>query len=451
MDSIKATGCTIITQKQRHFDALDSPATVNADMGFYRVWRVISAYRVLITIFTLTATLTAVALTFILPSKYAASSLVIVRPEEKIRLSPPQGQGKEVLDFPVSQAAPMDAPSRTYMEVLQSEAVAGRIVTALKLDAPETVSNSSTMARLRDEFKIWLRDTIRASRHLSRYGRVIPASRFDLAVEDVRENLKLDATKNTYAFSITYMSGNPVEAAAVANQAAEIFLEHNADAYRREAESSLKFIEARLLENETILRDARDALQRYKDKVGVFAINDEYRERIKVVSSLEVDVESSQARLAGLLEAYAPENSKVASAQAEVGRLRQALAAYKADLLGLPAQERTLGQLELAVSVAQQDYEYMRSKYEEFRIAETSFAEIRTVSPATVPRYPMKPIKYYYAVLALLLALVSSIALVLFLEYLNPHVRSADDVTTVLDVPLLAAIPVMRPVRARRS
>jgi hypothetical protein len=49
-------------------------------------------------------------------------------------------------------------------------------------------------------------------------------------------------------------------------------------------------------------------------KAGVFAINDEYRERVKFVSSLEVDVESSQARLAELLEVYAQENSKVASA-----------------------------------------------------------------------------------------------------------------------------------------
>jgi uncharacterized protein involved in exopolysaccharide biosynthesis len=376
---------------------------------------------------------------------------VIVRPEEKLRLSPNQGQGKEVLDFPVSHAAPIDAPSKTYMEVLQSEAVAARIVTALHLDAEPTMSTSG-LARLRDEFRFWLKDTIRSSRHIMRYGRVIPASRFDQAVEDLREYLRLEVKKNTYAFSITYRSGNPQEAAAVANKAAEIFLAHNAEAYRSEAEISRKFIEARLLESETILRDARDAVQRFKHEAGIFAIGDEYRERIKVISSLEVDKENAQARLAGLLEMYAPENSKVASAQAEVGGLRKALASYKADLVGLPERERRLGALELAVTVAQQDYESIRKKFEESRIAEqTSFAEIRTVSPATVPLYPIKPIKYYYGGLGLLLALVSSIAFALFFEYLNPRVRIADDLTKVLDMPLLAAIPVMRPARVRQS
>lgn len=417
-------------------------------MEFYRIWRIIVWYRVLITTVTVTATLAAVALTYALPSRYEATSLVIVRPEEKMRLSPSQGQGKEVMNFPVSQAAPIDAPSRTYMEVLQSEAVAQRIVTALHLDAPVEISNNSTLERLRDEFRVWLKETIRASRHIVRYGRVIPATPFDRAVEDVREYLRLEVKKNTYAFSITYMSGNPKEAAAVANKAAEIFLAHNAEAYRREAETSLTFIESRLRQSETILRDAREALRRFKDEAGVFAINDEYRERIKVVSSLEMDVESSQARLAGLLETYAPGNSKVTSAEAEVKGLRKALATYKADLVGMPERERRLGALDLAVSVAQQDYEYIRKKYEESRIDEqTSFAEIRTVSPATVPLYPVKPIKYYYAGLGFLTALVSSIALALFFEYLNPRVRVADDLTTMLDMPLLAAIPVMKPAR----
>src|SRR5687767_1149301 len=277
-------------------------------MELYRLWRIIHGYRLMIGVITVTGTLTATAATYALPSSYEASSLVIVRPEEKLRLSPNQGQGKEVLDFPVSHAAPIDAPSKTYMEVLQSEAVAGRIVTALHLDAEPTMSTSG-LARLRDEFRFWLKDTIRSSRHIMRYGRVIPASRFDQAVEDLRENLSLEVKKNTYAFSITYASGNPQEAAAVANKAAEIFLAHNAEAYRSEAESSRKFIEGRLLESEAILRDARDALQRFKNEARVFAIGDEYRERIKVISSLEVDVENAQSRLAGLLAMYSPDNS----------------------------------------------------------------------------------------------------------------------------------------------
>ena len=418
-------------------------------MELHRLWRVIVGSRVLITVLTITSGFAALALTYALPSVYQASSLVIVRPEEKLRLTPNQGQGKEVLDFPVSQATPIDAPSKTYLEVLQSEAVAARIVTALHLDDEPPLSEPG-LPRLRDAFRTWLKETVRSSRHIMRYGRVIHASRFERAVEDVREYLALEVKKNTYAFSISYTSSNPKEAAAVANTAAEIFLAHNAEAYRSEAEAARKFIEGRLLDSEKNLRDARDALQRFKDEARVFAIGDEYRERIKVISSLQVDMESAQARLDGLLAMYAPENSKVLSAQAEVSGLRKALAAHRAELAALPDRERQLGALELAVTVAQQDYESIRKKYEESRIAEqTSFAEIRTVSPATIPLYPIKPIKYYYAGLGLLLGLVTAVTLALLFEYLNPRIRVPDDVTTVLEIPLLAAIPAMRPAQLR--
>lgn len=420
-------------------------------MEFYRLWRTLLGYKLLICILTLTATLVAVGLTYALPEEYTASSLVIVRPEEKIKLSPNRGEGKEILDFPVSQAAPIDAPSKTYIEVIQSEAVAQRIVSALHLDAEEIRNGRSTLEHLRDEFKRWLKETIRDTRHILRYGRVIPASRFDRAVEDLRENLTLEVKKNTYAFGITYSSGNPMEAAAVANKAADIFLAHNAEAYRREAETLRKFLETRLRESEKKLQDARDALQRFKDKTGVFALSDEYREQLKVNSGLELDLESAQQRLAGLLEVFGPENGKVASAKAEISSLQHALRSHQSAFAGMPERERKVAQFELGVRVAQDDYGFIKAKYEEYRIEEqTSFDEIRVVSPATVPLYPTKPIKYIYGGLGFLLALVTAVALALFFEYLKPRVRVISDLTTTLDIPVLAAIPVMKPARLRR-
>src|SRR5688500_13993528 len=65
-------------------------------MEFYRLWRIVLGYKSLIAVATGTAAVAAVALTYALPSLYEASSLVIVRPEEKIRLSPNQGEGQEV-------------------------------------------------------------------------------------------------------------------------------------------------------------------------------------------------------------------------------------------------------------------------------------------------------------------------------------------------------------------
>ena len=189
----------------------------------------------------------------------------------------------------------------------------------------------------------------------------------------------LEVKKNTYAFSISDMSGDPQEAAAVANTAAEIFLAHNAEAYKREAETSVKFIDSRLKESETILRDAREALQRFKDKAGVFAINDESPRADQ--SGVEPRGRCGKRRGSTRRVARVVCRWKTAKSRARRPRLPafgRHSPLYKADLVGLArSRSEPLGELELAVSVAQQDYESIRKKYEESRIAEqTSFAEI---------------------------------------------------------------------------
>ena len=83
-------------------------------------------------------------------------------------------------------------------------------------------------------------------RNYIKYGRDIPASAFDLAVENVEEKLGVSVRKDTYAFDISFKSSDPNEAAAVANMAAQIFIEHSSEAYRSEAARAREFLEKQL-------------------------------------------------------------------------------------------------------------------------------------------------------------------------------------------------------------
>ena len=67
-----------------------------------------------------------------------------------------------------------------------------------------------------------------------------------MAVEDIEQKLVVSPRKDTYAFGITYRSGDPKTAAAVANTAAEIFLEQRSEAYRSDAARTRKVIERQL-------------------------------------------------------------------------------------------------------------------------------------------------------------------------------------------------------------
>lgn len=396
----------------------------------------------------LMSTLAAVGLTYALPPVYEASTLVLVRPKEPIKFSANRGETAELLDFPVSQSAPIDTPSKTYIEVIQSQAVINRIVRALNLDVKGEKVFETAFERWRDEFKTWLKEFIRSMQHIAKYGTVIPATPFERAVEDVQRNLSVEVRKNTYAFAITYKADDPELAAKVANKAGEIFLEYNAQAYRNETRDLRESIERELRESEQVLLDARLALRYFKADSKTFSLNEEYSEKLKIISGLELDLEKSESELAGLLVSYGPGNPKVGQVRAEINKFRQSLAKRYAELEPLPEQEKKLATLDLAVTVAEENYKLIKQKYEEYRIREQSLLnEIRIVSPAEPPLYPTKPIKILYGLLGLILALVSGMALMLFLEYLNPRVRTIEDLSDSLGLMVLTGIPTMKPRR----
>jgi len=71
------------------------------------------------------------------------------------------------------------------------------------------------------------------------------------------------------------------------------------------------------------------------------------------------------------------------------------------------------------------------------------------VAPALVPVGPTKPIKIYYAGVALLMALMVGVALAFVLEMTNPRMRDIDTVQRVLGVPVLTTIPHIDALRGR--
>jgi uncharacterized protein involved in exopolysaccharide biosynthesis len=261
-----------------------------------------------------------------------------VRPFENIRFNSGGGDKKEILDFPVNLSAPVDAPSKTYIEVIKSTAVAMKIVDALKLDVKKPTQHDGLLATIQDDVKTWVRNTVRTARNYFKYGRDIPASSFDLAVENIEKNLVVSAKKDSYAFVISYRSSAPQEAAAVANMAAEIFLEQSAEAYRTESGRARKFIETQLEESRTALDQARAATLAYKNSDETFELTSEYKEYLKNLADLENTLAKEEGKLAGrrvvdqrtqiVSPATIAQVAEIADLKEKIADLRMRLAAY---------------------------------------------------------------------------------------------------------------------------
>lgn len=416
-------------------------------MEFYRIWLILIGNRWLLIWLPIIAGSAGLALSYVLPEQYEATALVIVRPSEDIKFNSNSTDRKEMLDFPVSQAAPIDAPSKTYIEEIKSPAVAEKIVEALQLDIKKPKIYASRFEAMKDAVKTWLGDTFRSLRNYAKYGRDIPASLHDLAVDDVESKLAVAVRKDTYAFDITYRSSDPKEAAAVANMAAKIFLDRSADAHRGEAARARAFIETQLDESGKALAQARAAVLAYKNSGETFDLKAEYDGKLKTVSDLEDILARAEGKLAGLKlkPRYSTDSQIVTEQEEEIAGLKEEISAVRSQLTAYPGMEIKLNALDLTERLAQDSYEFFLKRYEEARVNESAVvSDIRVVSRAVPALYPVKPIKLMFAGLSFVTALIVAIGWALFFEYLDPRVRSAHDLGDDLGVPMLGTIPALK-------
>lgn len=415
------------------------------DLDLSKYWRIVLAYRWSIAIVTVVAGVSALLATYVLPEKYEGTSVILVRPSNDLKLRQEGGGQKEVLDFPVSQQAPIDAASKTYIEVIKTRTVTAQIVTSLGLHDRVRPTEEQYWKELIQIAKDELKDAIDYVRTMAKYGRVETVDPVVKAAEKVEENLEMSPTKDTYVFQIKYLASNGADAAAVANAAADIFITHMAESNESEGRKRREFLERRLDVVRAELAAARTKVETFKQSRGTFSIRDEHGSKLGTIAALEGDFEAGQAKLAGLRRQYADDHPRVASLLAEQQKRTDSIQRLKAQLAKLPSEEKELADLQLAVRVAEEKYEVMSKSFEDARIKETNLAsEVRVISHADVPAYPVKPIKWKYTAGGALLGLVASLLLAFLREFQDVRIRSIGDVGEQVGLPVLATIPIDR-------
>ena len=72
----------------------------------------------------------------LIPEKYEVSAIVLVRPNEPIKIAA-SNSGKEYLDFPVGQTPVVESASKTYIRIIRNPALVSQVVRELELDKPQ--------------------------------------------------------------------------------------------------------------------------------------------------------------------------------------------------------------------------------------------------------------------------------------------------------------------------
>ena len=406
--------------------------------------RVLLKHRQMIGLLCASAVVNSILITYLVAERYKASTLILITPQTEVAAARPTGE-KELLNFPVSPvgvSTQTETSTKTYSELIKSRPVVERVVRALGLDKPEGITNRSRLAAAYRTLRNGLKAVAAGTGQILKYGRVITGTPFDRAASELSERIAVAPTRNSYVFAIDCVWNDPKLAAGIANETAQAFVDLLAEISRGEAQGALQFIERRLHESEADLAEARLALRQFKEQNHSVAFAEETAEEIRLIGKLEGALEKARSELSGLLNQFTAENPKVRNVQAQKDRLAESIARRQSEILRLPAAEAQLATLTLHVTTAEEVYKFIARQYEDARIREAQkTSDIRVVAPALVPVRPVRPIKIYYAAVALLMALMVGVALALVLELSDTTLRSIDTVQVALGLPVLATVP----------
>jgi uncharacterized protein involved in exopolysaccharide biosynthesis len=147
---------------------------------------------------------------------------------------------------------------------------------------------------------------------------------------------------------------------------------------------------------------------------------------------------------------------QIASKQAEEARLRDQIASFQGRVAATPALEAELTALTRDYNTLQNGYQSLLAKQEDSKIAgaleQRQIGEVfRVLDRARLPESPISPNRVMINVVGTLAGLAFGLGLVALLDYRDKGLRSADDVMAVLQLPVLATIPVIGPAGRRRS
>ncbi len=138
------------------------------------------------------------------------------------------------------------------------------------------------------------------------------------------------------------------------------------------------------------------------------------------------------------------QETSLSALRAEENALRSTVNMLYTEVKTLPEKELTISKLQRAIENHKEVYSMLILKREEARVTEASdrrLANVSVISPAALPRKPVKPQKGLLLFVGCLIGFIGGFGLAFVLEYMDHSLRTSEDVEHYLNLPVLASIP----------
>jgi uncharacterized protein involved in exopolysaccharide biosynthesis len=420
----------------------------------WEYFEILSKQKGFVITFTLSALLSALALTYVYSEKYEAATAIFYRPQEITRLkaNQPQAFGSPV------PAPPFKVIGKTIEELLHSEIILRNVVTKLKLDVPEEkIYEGPWYVRYYEMTKDYVKEYGQDLWTYLKFGRLTESLPDIEAIKKLRKHVKVES-EDSYVFYLIVRDKRPRRAANIVDELATELVAWLREQDRQPSSLRRVQLEKLLVNKGEEIVSYQAEIERLLSSNGIASISHEIDRSMERLSTLEVDriqlqssIEQQETKLESLRNKLAmkqtdrasqfqPEDFKrltseeiftqieLSGLQSQYKSLRKEISTLKKRLQNLPNLQLRIQRLEALLNTANRDYTLQNDALQEVIVRESNvLSEIGILHHANVPTSPKTPIKVYHASLAGGLGLLLSIGLVYLLSYFNIRILLASE------------------------
>ncbi len=451
-------------------------------MSFQQFLLILRARLWIIVLTLLVVVGTAVGVSLLLPKQYTAQTSLVV-----------DAKASDPLLGGLLPAQMIPGYMATQVDIISSDRVAQRVVSALKLtDSPAVQDDWRKDTDGEGSITVWL-------------------------AELMKKNLDVEPSRESNVISIAFQGTDPKFAAAIANAWAQAYIDVSLELKVEPARQYAKWFDGQNATLRADLEAAQKRLSDYQQERGIVATD----ERLDVesarlaelssqlsaiqaqrmdstsrkaqsknaesmpevmqnglIQSLKADLARQQGARDQLAKRYGANHPEIGRVDADIASLRErisseiqrvvrslgtasrvdvqreqeiktALQTQKQKVLDLKAERDQINVLLRDVENAQRAYDLVTQRLAQTNLeSQTQQTNVVVLTPAVAPLKPSSPKIVLNTALAIFLGLLLGLGAALLMELMDPRVRGVEDLAQMEGVPILGVVPSAGKMRA---
>ncbi len=277
-----------------------------------------------------------------------------------------------------------------------------------------------------------------------------PGAEFELVrrsrlatIEDLQTNLRLaEKGRQSGVIDATLQGTDPERLTSILNEVGRQYVRQNVERKAAEAQKMLAFLDVQLPQFKKQLDQSEEAYNRYRNKQGTVALDEEAKLILARTVDLETKLLEAQQKRRELVARFTPEHPTIKTLDTQIAAWSREIDSLNVRVRAMPSVQQDALRLERDVKVNNEAYQNLRNNALQLQlIREGKVGNVRLIDEAMAPELPVKPKRSLVLALAAVLGLLGGVVVALVRNALNRGIRDPQEIEAHTGLNVYSTIP----------